>query len=95
MSKLLQTLNAAIKDRRHIVLSSVPDGFDAIVTADIARGLAKQGQGKAAALVFVARDGQRQAAMEMALGFVAPDIEVLSFPNWIANPMIASRQTVP
>jgi len=86
MSKLLQTLNAAIKDQRHVVLSSVPDGFDAIVTADMARGLARLGQGKAAALVFVARDGQRQAAMEMALGFVAPDIEVLSFLNWDCQP---------
>jgi transcription-repair coupling factor (superfamily II helicase) len=86
MSKLLQTLNAAIKDRRHVVLSSVPDGFDAIITAEMARALAKMGHGKAAALVFVARDGQRQAAMELALGFVAPDIEVLSFPNWDCQP---------
>ena len=75
-----------MEQRRHVVLASVPDGFDAIVTADLARALAKNGQGKAAALVFVARDGQRQAAMEAALGFVAPDIEVLSFPNWDCQP---------
>ncbi len=86
MSKLLQSIVTTITQKRHVVLSSVPDGFDAIVTADLARGIAKQGQGKAAALVFVARDGQRQAAMEAALGFIAPDIEVLSFPNWDCQP---------
>ena len=68
MSKLLQSIVTTITQKRHVVLSSVPDGFDAIVTADLARGIAKQGQGKAAALVFVARDGQRQAAMEATLG---------------------------
>ena len=86
MSKILQNVINAIGQDRHIVLASVPDGFDAIVVADLARALAKQNVGKSAALVFVARDGQRQAAMEAALGFVAPDIEVLTFPNWDCQP---------
>lgn len=86
MSKILQNVSAAIRQGHHVVLSSVPDGFDAIVVADLARTLAKSSDGKAAALVFVARDGQRQAAMEAALGFVAPDIEVLTFPNWDCQP---------
>ena len=86
MSKLLRQIIEVMGQRKHVVLSSVPDGFDAIVAADVARATARSGQGKAAALVFVARDGQRQAAMEAALSFVAPDIEVLSFPNWDCQP---------
>ena len=86
MSKLLRQIIEVMGQRKHVVLSSVPDGFDAIVAADFARVTAKSGQGKAAALVFVARDGQRQATMEAALSFVAPDIEVLNFPNWDCQP---------
>ncbi len=86
MSNLLRQVTEAFSHHRHFVLSSVPDGFDALVTADLARAAAKTGQGRAAALVFVARDGQRQAAMEAALAFIAPDIEVLSFPNWDCQP---------
>jgi transcription-repair coupling factor (superfamily II helicase) len=86
MSKLLQHIIDHAEKKRHLVVSSVPDGFDAIVAADLARGLATKATGKAAALVFVARDGQRQASLEAALGFVAPDIDVLSFPNWDCQP---------
>lgn len=77
---------AALDARKHVILSSVPDGFDAMVLADLARGLAASGKSKAAALTFVARDGQRQAAMEAALQFVAPDLDVLTFPNWDCQP---------
>ena len=66
-------------------LANVPDGFDALVVADLARGLAKRGEGPAT-LVHVARDGQRQAAFAAALGFVAPEIEVLAFPAWDCQP---------
>jgi len=100
MSKLLQHIIDHAEKKRHLIVSSVPDGFDAIVAADLARALAKTGTEKAAALVFVARDGQRQASLEAALGFLAPDIEVLSFPNWDCqpydrvspNPSIVSRR---
>lgn len=77
---------AALDTDKHVILSSVPDGFDAMVLADLARGLASSGKSKAAALTFVARDGQRQAAMEAALQFVAPDLDVLTFPNWDCQP---------
>jgi len=90
MSKILEQIQAAVKKTGSLVLSSAPDGFDAMVVADLARRFAQEGHDHAAALVFVARDGQRQVQMEAALGFLAPDLEILSFRIGIANPMIAS-----
>lgn len=103
MSKFLETVLAGIEKSRSLVLSSAPVGFDAMVVADLARRIAREGRDHAAALVFVARDGQRQAQMEAALGFLAPDLEILSFPNWDCQPydrvsphsgIVARRMTV-
>ena len=69
-----------------VTLSSVVDGFDAIAVADLARGLARSGEGRSVVLAHVSRDGARQARMEAALGFVAPDLETLSFPGWDCQP---------
>src|ERR671913_888182 len=66
-------------------LAGVPDGFDALVVADLARALAAASEGPAV-LVHVARDGLRQQALQSALGFVAPEIEVLAFPAWDCQP---------
>ncbi len=69
-----------------LILSSVPDGLDAMVVADLARVLARKGPERPAVLVYVARDGQRQALLENGLAFVAPEIEVLSLPAWDCQP---------
>jgi transcription-repair coupling factor (superfamily II helicase) len=74
----------ALKRGTSLTLSSVPDGFDAMVLADLVRGLARQ-EGPAA-LVHVARDGQRRQVLENALRFLAPEIEVLAFPAWDCQP---------
>ncbi|MFL5232812.1 MAG: transcription-repair coupling factor, partial [Microvirga sp.] len=66
-------------------LASVPDGFDVLVVADLARALAGSADGPAV-LVHVARDGLRQQALQNALQFVAPEIEVLAFPAWDCQP---------
>jgi transcription-repair coupling factor (superfamily II helicase) len=71
---------------KSLMLASVPDGFDAVVVADLARGVAREAEGRAVALVHVARDGQRSRAFQEALAFVAPDIEVLDFPSWDCQP---------
>ena len=103
MSKILEQIQAAVKKTGSLVLSSAPDGFDAMVVADLARRFAQEGHDHAAAIVFVARDGQRQVQMEAALGFLAPDLEILSFPNWDCQPydrvsphagIVARRMTV-
>src|SRR5829696_1781734 len=81
---LTQALDALARGDQ-ATLASVPDGFDALVVADLARALAGSTEGPAA-LVHVARDGLRQQALQNALQFVAPEIEVLAFPAWDCQP---------
>ena len=82
----LKEAETALLKNESVTLASVPDGFDALVLADLARALARSADGKAVSLVMVARDGRRQAEIEAGLSFAAPDIEVLSFPNWDCQP---------
>ena len=72
--------------REPLTLSNVPDGFDAVIVADMARGLARAAEDRSVALVHVARDGQRSRAFQEALAFVAPEIEILDFPSWDCQP---------
>ena len=54
--------------------------------AELARALAAAGEKRAAALVFVARDGMRAQAFSDALAFAAPEIEALHLPSWDCQP---------
>ncbi len=69
-----------------VTLARTPDGFDAFVAADLARGLARAGESRSVALAHVARDGQRSRAFQDALAFAAPEIEILDFPAWDCQP---------
>ena len=61
-----------------------PEGFDALVVADVLKARAKE---KAEApVVFVARDTQRAQAFAEALAFFARDVEPLRLPNWDCLP---------
>ncbi|HKT53150.1 MAG TPA: transcription-repair coupling factor, partial [Caulobacteraceae bacterium] len=60
-------------------LAGAPEGFDALVMADIARA-------RGGLCAFVARDGTRASAFMDAFGFFAPDIEILHFPSWDCLP---------
>ncbi len=60
-------------------LTGVPEGFDALVMADLARA-------RGGLNVFVARDGSRAGAFEAAMGFFAPEIEILRLPAWDCLP---------
>ena len=75
---LIRALDA-LKKGGSLTLAGVPDGFDALVIGDLARGLTGTIDG-AAVLVHVARDGLRQQTLQNALQFIAPEIEVLGFP---------------
>ncbi len=86
MKAALDRILALIAKRERATLASVPEGFDVPVLADLARASARKGPERPATLVMVARDGGRQASLEAGLAFVAPDIEVLSFPNWDCQP---------
>ena len=69
-----------------VTLSRAPEGYDAFVVAALARGLARAGETRGAALVFVARDGARAQSFVDALGFAAPEVEALLFPSWDCQP---------
>ncbi|MGI8839702.1 MAG: transcription-repair coupling factor [Caulobacteraceae bacterium] len=60
-------------------LTSAPEGFDALVMADIARA-------RGGLSFFVARDGGRASAFGDAMAFFAPEIEILLFPAWDCLP---------
>ncbi len=80
--RVLEALGAA----KSLTLARAPEGFDALVAADLARGLSRGARDRAAALVHVATDGQRSRAFVEALRFFAPDIETLEFPAWDCQP---------
>ena len=69
-----------------VTLASAPEGFDAIIAADLALAMAQAGETRAAALVFVARDSLRAQAFADALAFAAPEIEALMLPGWDCQP---------
>jgi transcription-repair coupling factor (superfamily II helicase) len=75
----------ALKKGGSLTLAGVPEGFDALVTGDLARSLTGTIDG-AAVLVHVARDGLRQQTLQNALQFIAPEIEILAFPAWDCQP---------
>ncbi|MDF2115214.1 transcription-repair coupling factor [Roseiarcaceae bacterium H3SJ34-1] len=77
---------AALAKGGSLTFTSVPDGFDAFVAADLARALAAPAEDRSAAFVHVARDGQRSRAFMEALAFAAPEVEALEFPAWDCQP---------
>lgn len=64
----------------HLALGEAPEGFDALIMADLARASG------ATPLLHVARDDARLAALADALAFFAPDVEILRFPAWDCLP---------
>lgn len=69
-----------------LTLSSLADGFDAFCVARLTRGLARDAESRAVALVHVSRDSQRARAFADALHFADPEIEILEFPSWDCQP---------
>ena len=63
----------------HITVSGAPEGFDATL-------ILKELEDRNGAVVHVARDDKRMAAMGEALTFFAPHIPVLTFPGWDCLP---------
>ena len=61
-----------------LTIGNVPPGMEALLLAEMARA----GQ----PVAFVMSDGQRMADLEQMLGFMAPDIPVLTLPAWDCLP---------
>ena len=72
-------LRRVAEDPGRLDLIGAPEGFDALVMADIVR--ARKGLS-----VFVARDGARLSAFVDAFCFFAPNVEILQFPSWDCLP---------
>ena len=66
---------------RPLLLSGIADGAEGLVLGDLARAVAAQASAPAVSLAVVCRDGTRMAMLSRALGFFAPDVEVLEFPG--------------
>ncbi len=66
-------------DAGALTLSGAPEGFDALVMGDICRA-------RGGLSLFVARDASRASAFSDALGFFAPEIEIIPFPAWDCLP---------
>ena len=75
-----------LRPGRPLTLAGVADGAEGLVLADLARAVAARADAPATSLLVVCRDGPRMAALARALGFFAPDIEVLEFPAWDCLP---------
>jgi transcription-repair coupling factor (superfamily II helicase) len=75
-----------LKPGKLLNLTGVADGAEPLVVADLARSIASGANPPAISVAVVCRDGARMAALSRALGFFAPDIEVLEFPAWDCLP---------
>jgi transcription-repair coupling factor (superfamily II helicase) len=72
-------LRRVADDPGRLDLVGAPEGFDAMVMADVVK--ARKGLS-----LFVARDGARVSAFADAFRFFAPNVEVLTFPAWDCLP---------
>lgn len=72
--------NLKITGSGKILVSSVPDGLNALVVAEIATEHLRS------PVIHISPDDSHMLAMEEALGFFAPDLSVLKFPAWDCLP---------
>ncbi len=83
----MHTLAQRLLAQEHFTLTNAPEGFDAMVLGDIARGVAAQHKGTlVASMLHISRDSGRMDALRRALLYFAPDIEVIVFPAWDCQP---------
>ncbi|MCA1297043.1 transcription-repair coupling factor [Stappia indica] len=75
---MLETL---FQQQSNTVVTGVPDGAEAYV---LARLLA--GGGKGLSCLFIARDAPHARSVQDALGYFAPDVEVIDLPAWDCLP---------
>ncbi len=81
-----QSPAARLARGRPLTLAGIADGAEGLVIADLARAVAAGAKPPAISAAVICRDGPRMAMLARALGFFAPDIEVLQFPAWDCLP---------
>ncbi len=75
----MELLTKKLERPGRLLISGAPEGFDALLLAELAADAAT-------GVVFVARDDVRMARMAEALAFFAPQTERLEFPAWDCLP---------
>ncbi|MGL5114807.1 MAG: transcription-repair coupling factor [Beijerinckiaceae bacterium] len=75
-----------IQSGQPFAIGSVADGAEAFAVAEVARAMFRADVDLPALAIVAMRDGVRAAALEQALAWFAPEIEVLSFPAWDCQP---------
>jgi transcription-repair coupling factor (superfamily II helicase) len=75
-----------LKPGRPLTLAGIADGAEGLVIADLARAIAAGASPPPISAAVICRDGPRMAMLSRALGFFAPDIEILEFPAWDCLP---------
>ena len=80
------SIDGIVEASGHVTVAGVPEGFDALVLGQMAEALKVRDPASPAALMHIARDDRRMAALEAALKFFAPDVEVVSVPAWDCVP---------
>ena len=71
-------------ETRDILLSSVPEGLDALVLAELVSSTVEADGART--LLHVARDDRRIEALSQQLAFFAPGVRVINFPAWDTVP---------
>ena len=84
----LSKLKSMLADPAPIHVGGVPEGYEAVVLAEVLASISKtdNATGGGRNIVFVARDGQRASDVETAFRFFAPWAEVLHLPAWDCLP---------
>jgi len=85
-TSLAQSPARRLQPGRPLTLAGIADGAEGLAIADLARVIAAGAKPPAISIAVVCRDGPRLAMLARALGFFAPDIEVLEFPAWDCLP---------
>ncbi|MEQ8378438.1 transcription-repair coupling factor [Parvibaculum sp.] len=78
----MKSFSEVVSAPGRLTLGETPEGFDALVLADMARGVRADG----VIAVHVARDDARMASVSEALSFFAPDVEIVVLPAWDCLP---------
>jgi transcription-repair coupling factor (superfamily II helicase) len=76
----------ALRPDKPLTLANVAEGAEGLVVSDLARAVAAKKDAPAVSLAVVCRDGPRMAQLARALGFFAPDLDVMQFPAWDCQP---------
>ena len=80
----MKALDSVLAADGPLTIAGAPEGADVLAIADLAR--AATGALGGVPILHIARDDGRLETMATALGFFAPEIEVLRFPAWDCLP---------